>query len=258
MIFLIIRRLFWPFLIFSASYSCVDDDYDKTDPSASFADAREYYEDENYEIALQRLGEFKSRFPYSKHAVEAELLIAKSHFELENFEEAAVEFKQFIKLHPKNKDVPYAMFMVGKSYWTGSPDDIDRDQDLTKTAIKEWQVLLDKYPNSEYSSKAKTMMKEGHRRIAESHLFVVQFYCKQEIFHACAHRAMALLELYPQYKDIKLTALHKAALAFSHLAEQKEEERDSDKNIFFKSLTSQQLSDKAKQFKSLADKLEPN
>src|SRR6476469_5787081 len=104
-------------LIISAllSTACVEKDVDPNDPAAAFAKARESYDDEMYEISIQRLGEFKSRFPYSKHAPEAELMVANAHYQLGHFSEAASAYEQFAKLHPRHEQADYAQFRVGES-----------------------------------------------------------------------------------------------------------------------------------------------
>lgn len=229
--------------------ACVDEDSAQvTDPSVAFAEARSYYDDETWELAVTRLGEFKSRFPYSKFSVLAELFIANSLFELAKYEEAAVDYKQFVKLHPRHEKVPFAMYRVGEAYWIDAPESIDRDQSLTETAIKEWHELISQFPESAYAKRAREKVGLGERRIAESQEFVVAFYCKQEIYHACAYRAINLLETYPNYKDIKRSTLAKASEALRAVAAAKAEDPTSDKNMFFKRFTQAQLLEKAAQF----------
>lgn len=245
------------FILISAIYiSCSEKDLDNNDPATAFSEAREYYDDENYDIAIQKLGEFKSRFPYSKHAVLAELFIANSQFELGNFEEAAVEYKQFIKLHPKHEKAPFSMFRIGESYWVDAPEAVDKDQELTETALEEWQSLLQKFPNSQYAARAAEKISTGKRRIAESHQFVADFYCKMEQYHACAYRFIKILEEFPQYEDIKRHSLIQASSSLLELSEIKKENPSSDKNIFFKNMSWQQIKSKAEQFKALASKIE--
>ena len=78
--------------------NCSEKEFNPEQPHESFIIAKEPYDDGNYDIALTKLGEFKSRFPYSQYATEAELLIANSHFKLLHYAEATASFKQFIKL----------------------------------------------------------------------------------------------------------------------------------------------------------------
>lgn len=240
---------FWAILAV-VSVSCTEKEFDPNDPAKSFAIAREPYDDRNWEIALQKLGEFKSRFPYSKFATTAELFMANAHFELEQFEEAAVAYSQFVKLHPKNEDVDFAMFRVGESYWVEAPQDVDREQEYTIKAIEEWQKLIARIPESPYSKKAQDLIEKGHRRIAGSYQFIADFYCKQEIWFACAFRNEVLIEKYPQYKDMHDKARQQAAKAFEKLAALKREDPESDKNIYFKTMSAEQLDARAKQLRS--------
>lgn len=234
------------FLIFLSNsilfiYGCTGKDYNKSDPAQSFARARESYDNEMYDIALTKLGEFKSRFPYSKYAAMAELFIANCHFELESFEEATLAYSRFIKLHPKHEKVDFAMYRIGESYWADAPEEVDRDQEFTHKAIEEWGKLVRRFPRSSYTKKAKKHITTGRRRIAESYEFIANFYCKMEMYHSCAYKFAMLVEKFPQYPDLVRKALEKTALSLDHLAEMKSKDTTSDKNIYFKSLSAEEM-----------------
>ena len=220
--------------------SCEEKEFTK-DPAESYKIAKEPYDDEDWEIAIQRLGEFKSRFPYSQYAREAELLIANAHYELEGFEEAAAAYGQFVKLHPKHSQVQFALFRVGESYWALSPEEIDREQEFTLKAIEEWEKLVLRHPDSEYAQRARDLINAGRQRIAESYEFISDFYCKQEIYHACAYRFIKLAREYPQFVKLKYKSLTKAAAALEIVADQKSQDPKSDKNIYFNTMSEQQI-----------------
>lgn len=239
------------FVITATFTGCVEKEFDPNDPEKSFAIAKEPYEDESYEIALTKLGEFKSRFPYSKYAVEAELMIANAHFELGQFTEAALAYEQFVKLHPKHPKADYAMFRIGESYWQDSPEEIDREQEYTLKAIDEWQKLIDRNPQSEYAVKARELIKQGQRRVADSIAFIFRFYCKQEIYHACAYRAIQLADEYAEFSDLRIEALEAAVLALGKVADAKAKDPESDKNLYFKSMTADEIRARAENFKRL-------
>lgn len=231
---------------------CSQKEFDPADPAGSFAIAQEPYDDGDYEIAIQKLGEYKARFPYSKFAINAELLIANSHFELGHYEEAAAAYAQFVKLHPKHEKIDFAMYRVGESYWAEAPEGIDRDQEYTGKAIEEWEKLVARMPESSYAKKAEKQIVEGRRRIAESFEFVSQFYCKLDIYSACAFRYIQLAEQFPQFKDLRKTALLEAAQALDQVAKQKAADPESDKNIYFQRMTADQIRERAKQLRALA------
>jgi outer membrane protein assembly factor BamD len=230
---------------------CEDDELSK-DPGTAYATAKKPYDDGDYDIAITKLGEFKARFPYSQYAVEAELLIANSQFELENYEDAAVSYSQFAKLHPKHPQLDFALYRVGESYWMLSPEEIDREQEFTHKAVEEFQVLINRLPNSSYSKKAGKLVKEGQQRIADSFEFVAKFYCKQELYHACAFRSINLAREYPQFRKMRKDALVRAANALDRVAEQKKADPKSDKNIYFNSLNAEQIVSLARKLRSEA------
>ncbi len=213
---------------------CSEKELDPTDPKKSFGIAKEEYDNGYYDQAITKLGEFKSRFPYSQYAVEAELLIANAHFELGQHIEAAVAYGQFAKLHPKHPKLDFALFRVGESYWKDTPEEVNREQEYTIKAIEEWQKLVDRMPTSPWSEKAKDLIGQGQRRLADSAAFVSAFYCKQEIWHACAWRWIRVAAKYSQFQDLKKRALDEASKALDLLAAEKEKDPTSDKNVYFR------------------------
>ena len=249
----ILRILPVLFLLLVNSLSCTDKEYTGNDPGEAFAFAREPYDDKSYDNAIKRLGEFKSRFPYSKHTALADLYIANAHFELEQYEEAAASYANFSKLHPKHEQVPFAMYRAGESYWNDSQT-IDRDQEYTQKAIDEWQKLVEKFPQNPYTDKARKQIVDGKLKIAKSHEFIADFYCKLEIYHACAFRFLLLAKEYPEFKDIHKKSLQKAADSLDKLAKLKEADPESDKNIYFKTMTPDQMRQKASQLREEATK----
>lgn len=230
---------------------CEEKEFDPNDPAKSFGIAKEPYDDESYEIALQKLGEFKSRFPYSKYAVEAELLIANAQYELGRYTESALSYEQFVKLHPKHPKVDYAAFRVGESYWQDAPEEIDREQDYTVKAVKEWEKLIDKFPQSPYAKQAKELVQQGKRRVAESIEFVASFYCKQQIYHACAYRSIQLADEFPEFSDLRIKALENAIFSLEKVADAKASDEASDKNLYFKQMSTQEIRERAANFRKL-------
>lgn len=239
-------------ILSAANFACVEKPIDPADPSQNFAYARAPYDDEMYEVAITRLGEFKSRFPYSKNASDAEIMIANSHFKLSQFPEAAAAYEQFVKLHPRHPEADLAQYRIGESYWSEAPEEIDREQEFTLKAVDEWEKLVANYPDSKYRADADKFLNTGKRRVADHSEFIARFYCKQEIYHACAYRYIELAEQYPQFKDLQKIAFAEAGRAFSELAKGKSKDEQSDTNLYFKSMSSAQLQQKSEELLKLS------
>ena len=251
-------RSFPNILISLLIVGCVEKEFDSNRPEYSYQIAKEPFDNGNYEIALNKLKEFKARFPYSRFSQQAELLIADSNFELSRYPEAAATYEQFVTMHPKHPKVEYAIFRIGESYWADAPTAEDRDQELTSEAIKAWRRLIDEFPNSEYTVKAKALVEEGSLRIAEGDAFVAGFYCKMSIWHACAYRSANLAKESTQYPKIRKQALNDAITAFNRLAELKKEAAPDDtSHIYFRDYTVQQLRQKASDLQQQLKVLKP-
>lgn len=231
--------------------ACAEKEFDTNDPKKSFGIAKEPFDDGHYEEAIKKLGEFKARFPYSQFSTEAELLIADSQFNLERFQEAAAAYDTFVKLHPKHPRCDYALYRIAESYWEDSPEAPSREQEYTEKAVAQWQEVIQKFPNTEFAAKSQGMIAKGRRRLAESIQFVARFYCKQKIWHSCAYRYTMLLDKYADQKDLSQEALEKAAYALDRVAEAKEKDPSSDKNLYHRSMTAEQIRQKAANFRRI-------
>lgn len=239
------------FMWLSILPSCAQKDFDPERAEYSYQIAKEPYTDGNYEVAITRLGEFKSRFPYSRFAIEAELLLANSQYELRRYAEAGASYKQFAKLHPKHPEVPFALFRIGDTYWKEAPDDIDREQEYTQKAVENWKTLVKEYPENAHAKEATALIEQGTRRLAEAHRFVAAFYCKQQIWHACAYSQIQLAEAFPQYPEMRQVALEQAAAALEKVAIAPRKENE-DSNLYYKNFTPAQLKEKAQELRTLA------
>jgi outer membrane protein assembly factor BamD len=234
-----------------ACYACVEKEFDPNDPKKSFGIAKEPFDDGHYDEAIRKLGEFKSRFPYSQFASEAELLIADSHYQLEHYQESAAAYDTFVKLHPKHPRADYATYRIAESYWEDAPTAESREQEYTEKAVKQWEEVIENYPATPFATKSKDMISQGRRRLAESVRFVARFYCVQEVWHACAYRYTQLLEKFPEQKDIANEALERAAFALDRVADAKEKDPASDKNLYHRSMNPQQIREKAANLRRL-------
>lgn len=147
----------------------------------------------------------KTRFPYSKYAVLAELRLADSEFGAEQYLEAVDSYRLFIKFHPTNEMVSngYATFKIGDSYFrqlSGDfwlfPPSFEKDQSSTEDAANELKSFLDKYPDSPYRAKAKEILVSVGKRLADHEWYVARYYWDRGKPMGTVLRLRRLLEKY--------------------------------------------------------------
>jgi outer membrane protein assembly factor BamD len=152
----------------------------------------EYFEDEDYEDALQTFTALKERYPYSRYAILAELKVADAHFHRQEYPEAVAAYEDFARLHPKNEAVPYVFFQIGACHYEQLLSK-DRDQTATHRAILAFDRLLKAHPNSAYTDKAKEHITTCRELLAEHEMYVGRFYYKSKHFKAALGRFQRVL-----------------------------------------------------------------
>ena len=171
----------------------------------------------NYEKGLKQLdnndwvaaskyfGFIKSRFPYSKYAVLAELRLADAEFGAEQYLEAIDSYRLFIKFHPTHEMVAngYTQFRIGDGYYRQLPSDFwmfppsfEKDQSATEDAVNELKSFLDKYPDSPYRTKAKEILVRVGKRLADHEWYVARYYWDRGKPMGTVLRLRRLLERY--------------------------------------------------------------
>ncbi|MCB9228449.1 MAG: outer membrane protein assembly factor BamD [Deltaproteobacteria bacterium] len=235
--------------------ACTAKDFDPENPGRSYVIAKEPYDDGNYELAITKLGEFTSVFPYSEYAKEAALLIADAHFQIKHYPEAADAYHRFVTLHPQHSQCAFAQFRIGQCYWNDASKDADRDLEFISKAIRAWELLIKEYPKSSYVDQARKLIEQGRELHVLGEEFVADFYCRQEIWHACAYRHIQLADTAPaRYQEQIINSLEKAAEALRRLSEAWTKDQE-DKNLYFKNMSSAELRQQSEKMKHKAAQL---
>ncbi len=179
---------------------------------------------ENYELALGEFGDedwdeviqyadfVRIRFPFSRYAVEAELLIARAEFEQGNYLTSQDAFRQFSKLHPTHKHVRngWVSYMAAVSAYMNGPQgffllppDYQRDQSRLREALVELEYFFDHYSETTSNENALALRDEINRRLLEHELYVARFYLDRDKPEAAIGR---LESAHAQYPGIGLDA----------------------------------------------------
>jgi len=156
-----------------------------------------------YKDAVDAFQKIKDRYPYSKHAVSAELKMADALYLQEEFELAYTAYDEFEKLHPKNKELAYVIYQKGMSNFSQIKSK-DREQVHTLKAKEEFERLIKRFPRDEYANKARKNLRECLIYLAEHELDVANFYYRRGNYRAALGRYTYIITNYPdmgQYQD---------------------------------------------------------
>ena len=173
----------------------------------NFELARIELEDDDFEEAI-RYGEYvRVRFPFSRFAVESELLIARSRFGNREYLTAQDAFRQFSRLHPTHEHVKdgWVAYMVAVSAFMAAPDTgnallpahYQRDQSILQDALQALDAFFQRYPASPRVPQARALQADIQGRLLEHELYVARYYLERQQAEAAIGRLEAASRRYP-------------------------------------------------------------
>jgi outer membrane protein assembly factor BamD len=103
------------------------------------------------------------------------------------------EFREFLTFYPTNRRADYAQFKLGIAHFRQmrAPQ---RDQTETREAVREFQTLVDRYPNSSLMPEARAKLREAKDRLDQSNYLVGYFYYRQRWYPGAMDRFKALID----------------------------------------------------------------
>ncbi len=187
------------------------------DPVAVFKDAEAKMRKERYEDARKGYQEIQEKAPDRSYDADLMLRIADTYYGEEKYGEAQVEYQSFLTFHPVHRDAPYAQFQIAMCSYNDLTT-IDRDPSVARTALREFQTLIEKYPGSPYDEQAKQYASLCRDRLASYELYVGRFYHKKGSYRAAIGRLGKLLQDYPGSHAEK-DALYYEGLSYMELGD---------------------------------------
>ncbi len=171
-------------------------DMARATPEGLYKRGAEMYQEGRYRKAIESFQRLMEQYPLHNLVVSAEIGIADSYFSDENYIEAEMVYRDFISLRPTNENLPYAMYQLGMCHYS-QMGAIDQDQTETIKALKEFERLAARFPDSKFSVLAQRHILECRKRLAEKEFYVGNFYFTQGKYKAALGRFEAIAREYP-------------------------------------------------------------
>jgi outer membrane protein assembly factor BamD len=161
----------------------------------------EALESKKWSSARQYFSKLLEGYPQSQYRADAKLGVGDTYLGENNsasYVYAINEYREFLSFYPTNPRADYAQYQLGIVHLKQmlSPQ---RDQTETKEAIHEFQVFLERYPNSTLLPQAKERLREARDRLSDGELQVGTFYLRIGLYSSAVPRFRALLEADPEY-----------------------------------------------------------
>ena len=167
--------------------------------------AQRYLGKKNYSVAIERLNELQSRFPFGQYAKAAQLDLMYAQYESGKYADALAESDRFTRLSADHPAVDYAWFVRSMSYYQlfltnsgllGRADPAKRSVEQGNKAFQALERFVRMYPNSDYRPEALKAMVLLKDALARHELIVADYYIRRGAWIAAAERAQAVVTNY--------------------------------------------------------------
>jgi outer membrane protein assembly factor BamD len=171
-------------------------DLTRATPDGLYQQGVAYYQNGSYKKSVEVFQRLKEEYPLSKFTIMAELGIADSHFSDKAWPEAELAYSEFLNLHPTNENLPYVLYQLGLCHFNQITT-IDRDQSETIKALREFERLNTRFPNSKFAFLAEKMIRECKKTLGDQEFYVGEFYFNMKQYRAALARFEKIAREYP-------------------------------------------------------------
>lgn len=149
--------------------------------------AQQALEAQDYAKAQKFFEEVERQHPYSEWSDRAQLMAAYAAYLAQDYEQAVTALDRYIQLHPGASDVDYAYYLKALCYYE-QISDVRRDQDMTVQAFNALDVILRRFPNSQYRQDAQLKMDLTQDHLAGKEMEVGRYYLNRGHVNAAINR----------------------------------------------------------------------
>jgi outer membrane protein assembly factor BamD len=168
-----------------------------------YMEAQERLDSGDHIQAIDQFSAVRNRFPYSQYAALSDLRIGDAYFDQDKYASAVQQYRHFIRMHPNHGQVVYAHWRVALAFhelmpsdWWLLPPAYERDLAKSRDAARELDLFVQRYPDSEYGERARKLLAQTRRRLADHEMYVAEFYIERDNWRAASMRLRYLLENY--------------------------------------------------------------
>ena len=158
-------------------------------------------------FAVKKFNEAELLYPQSPWAAQSALMSAYAWWSQGYNGDAIDELNRFIKLYSNHNNLDYAYYLLAMSYYDSI---IDEKKDLKPLieAKKNFKIVIEKFPDTDYSLDAKYKLDLIEDNLAAKEIYIARHYIKKQKWIAAINRLQNILRLYDETIYVE-EALHR-------------------------------------------------
>lgn len=192
-------------LFSSDSSSSEEDEYADWTAEKFRTEAKAAVDAGSYEKAIKLYEALESRYPFGEGSAQTELDIAYAYFKNNDPDSAIAAADRFIKMNPRSPSIDYAYYLKGLINYNRGIGFIDRflptdtsqrDPGSARDALKNFEELIRRFPQSLYLPDARLRMIALKNNLAMYEVHVARYYMKRKAYVAAIDRASTVIDKY--------------------------------------------------------------
>ncbi|WMS40859.1 outer membrane protein assembly factor BamD [Acuticoccus sp. MNP-M23] len=176
--------------------------FNDTPPDQLYNEALVLMNEGDVRTAQIKFEEVDRLHPHTEFGRKSQMMLAFTSYSRGKYPEAINAAKRFLALHPNHEDAAYAQYIIGNSYYKQIPD-VTRDQRETEQALAAFRILIEKYPDSEYTPDARNKVLAAEDQLAGKQMEVGRYYLERNDNLAAINRFRNVVENYQQTRHVE-------------------------------------------------------
>ena len=148
-------------------------------------------------FAAKKFNEAEILFPQSTWAPKSAIMAAYSYYKQDYYGDAISELERFLKIYPNHKNIAYVYYLLGICYYEQIVDE-KKDLQSISNAKKTFEILINKYPNTEYSIDAEFKLDLINDILASKEMYLGRYYVEKKKWIAAINRFRSVIDNYDQ------------------------------------------------------------
>ena len=145
--------------------------------------------------AAKKFNEAEILFPQATSAPQSALMAAYSYYAQDYYGDAIAELERFVKIYPSHKDLDYAYYLLAICYYEQIVDEKKDLQSIIK-AKKNFKIISNNYPNTEYAIDAEFKINLINDILAAKEMYLGRYYFDRKKWVPAINRFREIIDNY--------------------------------------------------------------
>tara|TARA_B100000035_G_C20962042_1_gene537012 strand:- start:235 stop:1089 length:855 start_codon:yes stop_codon:yes gene_type:complete len=146
-------------------------------------------------FAAKKFNEAEVLFPQSEWAPRSAIMAAYSYYSQDYYGDAIAELKRFLRVYPNYKNLNYVYYLLGVTYYEQIVDE-KKDLESISLAKKYFEIVITKYPNTEYAIDSRFKIDLINDILASKEMYIGRYYFNKKKWIPAINRFRTVVDDY--------------------------------------------------------------